>query len=473
MEEDKTKYRIGTVKWSEYDTLSDVAVTGDYNDLTDKPDKLSDFTNDVGYITDVEWNDVQDKPSFSNVAFSGNYNDLANKPYIPEAQINTDWDASTGKSAILNKPTIGDGTVTIMQDNVSKGSFSMNQTGDTTITLTSSVSWNDITGKPTFATVATSGSYNDLLNTPTIPDVSGKEDTSNKVVSLSSSSTNTQYPSAKCVYDAIKELFFYIEISSSNTTDVTWNNLYEAYSNNANIVAKIDYVQGVTIVPVTVPLYLAIGNQSGGTFMFTFIMGTSAINYMVTGTGNNVCTITKEEKTVEVTDNKVQSVTANKLNTDKYPSAKAVFDEFQRKPVVVWEETAPSNYLKAIQADLSASPAWQLTNLNLTPYKRIKIYTCAGRKTSGIGVDASTTPAVILEMSLDARAAIAEYGGNYCASIEFQKPNDANRFATLTCAVSADKTSFVVLRQTNIYGTAATANDDANANVFMIEGYYD
>ena len=31
----------------------------------------------------------------------------------------------------------------------------------------------------------------------------GKEDASNKVTSLSSSSTNTQYPSAKCVYDEI------------------------------------------------------------------------------------------------------------------------------------------------------------------------------------------------------------------------------------------------------------------------------
>lgn len=33
--------------------------------------------------------------------------------------------------------------------------------------------------------------------------ISGKEDTSNKVTSLSSSSTNTQYPSARAVYDAI------------------------------------------------------------------------------------------------------------------------------------------------------------------------------------------------------------------------------------------------------------------------------
>ena len=35
---------------------------------------------------------------------------------------------------------------------------------------TSSVSWDDVTGKPTFANVATSGSYEDLSNKPTIPE---------------------------------------------------------------------------------------------------------------------------------------------------------------------------------------------------------------------------------------------------------------------------------------------------------------
>lgn len=95
--------------------------------------------------------------------------------------------------------------------------------------------WNDITGKPTFATVATSGSYNDLTDKPTIPvvptnvsaftndagyltsapvtsvngqtgEVTGLQTTGNKVTSLSSSSTDTQYPSAKCVYDLVGDI---------------------------------------------------------------------------------------------------------------------------------------------------------------------------------------------------------------------------------------------------------------------------
>ena len=286
-------------------------------------------------------------------------------------------------------------------------------------------------------------------------------------------SDNTKMMTPLRTKQAIETHIFYIPISSLDTTTTTWDDLYDAYSRNAIIIAKIDYLSGGSTVPIVVPLYSIIAAQNGGTLIFTFIMGTSAITYMVTGTTGNTCTITKQENSLEVKANKVQSITSNSTSQDKYPSTKAVFDEFQRKPVVVWESNDPSTYLLAIQADLSASPAWQLTNLDLTPFKRIKIYSCAGRKSSGVGVDASTTPAIVLEMSLDSRAAISAYGGNYVASAIVQKPNDANRFASLTCAVSADKTSFVVLRQTSLYGTAATSNNDANANVFMIEGYYD
>ncbi len=44
----------------------------------------------------------------ATVATSGNYNDLTNRPTIPAAQVNADWNASTGAAQILNKPTIPD-----------------------------------------------------------------------------------------------------------------------------------------------------------------------------------------------------------------------------------------------------------------------------------------------------------------------------------------------------------------------------
>lgn len=152
-----------------------------------------------------------------------------------------------------------------------------------------------------------------------------------------------------------------------------------------------------------------------------------------------------------------------------YPNVKGVWDTFQRKPVVVWEVTDTARGLNAIQADISENPAWQLTGLDMTPFKRIKVYS----KGSQGQTNAGTTAAMILEISLDPRMAIVSKGGNYVGSVLSQKPNDANRYASLTCAVSADKTKFVVLRQTSLYGTAATTNNDIGASVVLIEGYYD
>ena len=47
-----------------------------------------------------------DIASLSEVATSGSYTDLTNKPTIPDAQVNSDWNAETGVSVILNKPSI-------------------------------------------------------------------------------------------------------------------------------------------------------------------------------------------------------------------------------------------------------------------------------------------------------------------------------------------------------------------------------
>lgn len=43
----------------------------------------------------------------ATVATTGDYDDLTNKPTIPAAQVNSDWNASSGVAQILNKPTLG------------------------------------------------------------------------------------------------------------------------------------------------------------------------------------------------------------------------------------------------------------------------------------------------------------------------------------------------------------------------------
>ena len=79
-----------------------------------------------------------------------------------------------------------DGTLTIQKNGATVGTFSANQATDETVNIEvptktsdlnndsgfiTGVSWNDVSDKPSFATVATSGSYNDLSNKPTIPTV--------------------------------------------------------------------------------------------------------------------------------------------------------------------------------------------------------------------------------------------------------------------------------------------------------------
>lgn len=211
-------------------------------------------------------------------------------------------------------------------------------------------------------------------------------------------------------------------------------------------------------------------NSGNLIFHTSIFVNSTLVSTTFSLSSQNVLTTIAVIPTPESVINKVQSVVANATSISYYPSAKAVFDEFQRKPAVVWETSGTG--LTPSGQDITASPTWQLTGLDMTPYKRIKIYTKSGRKSSGVGVDASFTPGVILEMSLDSRAA-GPVGNHFVASIIGQKPNDANRMFSVTCAVSSDKTSFAVLRMTSLYGTAATDNGDANGYVFKIEGYYD
>ena len=93
--------------------------SGSYLDLTNKPTLFSGV-----------YADLTGKPTL----FSGSYTDLTNKPTIPAAQVNSDWNATTGVAQILNKPTLFSGV------------------------------YSDLTGKPTLF----SGSYTDLTNKPSL-----------------------------------------------------------------------------------------------------------------------------------------------------------------------------------------------------------------------------------------------------------------------------------------------------------------
>ena len=134
-------------------TLSTVATSGDYNDLNNKPviPSISGLASEAfvknaineaklnGSGSDIDLSIYAKTADLSTVAKSGSYIDLTDKPYIPSDPDLTPY----AKTAEL--------------PNVAK-------TG----------SYNDLKDKPnipnipTLSTVATSGNYNDLNNKPTI-----------------------------------------------------------------------------------------------------------------------------------------------------------------------------------------------------------------------------------------------------------------------------------------------------------------
>ena len=177
------KPQINSIELTGNKSLTDLGIqpTGDYALKSELPENTSDLTNDSGFITN-QVNDLVNYPltsSLATVATSGSYNDLSGLPTIP-----------TKVSDLTND----NGFVTNSVNNLSNYTL----TSDLANVATSG-SYNDLTNKPTIptkvsdldndsgfitnsvnnltnytlttslATVATSGSYNDLSGLPTIP----------------------------------------------------------------------------------------------------------------------------------------------------------------------------------------------------------------------------------------------------------------------------------------------------------------
>ena len=163
------------------DDLSPVATTGDYDDLVNKPViPEAQVNSDWDAVSGVQ--EILNKPDLSvfaktddlaPVATSGSYNDLTDKPEIV-GQVNSDWDATSGVAEILNKPVEEElvaGDNIVITDNGTTLTISATGAPQLNADWDATSGVQEILNKPTLAAVATSGSYTDLTNTPTITDL--------------------------------------------------------------------------------------------------------------------------------------------------------------------------------------------------------------------------------------------------------------------------------------------------------------
>ena len=146
-------------------TLATVATSGSYNDLSDKPyipagvvvDQVYDANSQnaqsgiaVAEAVSTKQDTITDLSTIrsgaalgataiqpadlATVATSGSYNDLSNKPTIPAAQVNSDWNSSSGVSEILNKPDLSvyalASDVSDIQDLIPSAATDQNQLAD-------------------------------------------------------------------------------------------------------------------------------------------------------------------------------------------------------------------------------------------------------------------------------------------------------------------------------------------------------
>lgn len=186
------------------------AKTIGYNELAGKPTKLSQFTNDEGFIDNSVNNLINyynnttvdnkmslkaDKSSLSDVATSGSYDDLTDKPNLFSGKYND----LTGKPTKLSYFTNDSGFITKSVNDLT------NYYDKTTVDDKLSVKVNE----SDLSDVATSGNYNDLTNKP----------------SLSAVATSGQYTDLKAsISDAGK--LMYVD-DGGNVTSITIENLKE------------------------------------------------------------------------------------------------------------------------------------------------------------------------------------------------------------------------------------------------------
>ena len=164
----------------------------------------------------------------------------------------------------------------------------------------------------------------------------------------------------------------------------------------------------------------------------------------------------------EKVSDRVQNLFDHSTDETKHPSAKATYDLMKFvydliMPVKIYDD--PTGF-EANDKDVGK---WQLTGLNLTPYKRVKFYIKAAE-------DGSTgSPSHIVEIHLDDRAKNSD--GHFTGGHTAVFPDATAKFHNVICSVSGDKTA-VAFNRANRYSTSTSATSLGGRYCYLIEGYY-
>lgn len=258
-----------SVPYALYAGASANGFSGDYNDLTNTPQiptvptDVSTFNNDAGYLTSFTetdptvpaWAKEANKPAYD-------YSEIANTPTIPTiptnvstftndagyvttsqlnaanyitlsqvpAQVNADWNATSGAAQILNKPTLFSGNYNDLSNkpNLSTVATTGNYSDLINKPTLFDGNYNSLSNRPNLATVATTGNYTDLTNRPTIPTVPSNVSAFTNDAGYVTSADVQQATGIPTVVSAFQNDAHYITEAQLNAFLATMNNTIDS-----------------------------------------------------------------------------------------------------------------------------------------------------------------------------------------------------------------------------------------------------
>ena len=191
----------------------------------------------------------------------------------------------------------------------------------------------------------------DIIGGMGIPDLSHKEDKVNKVTSLSSNSTNAQYPSAKIVYEQLQRKQDKLKAGTNITIDPDTNTISATGGGGGGTSSYIDLtnkpqINGIELtgnktsneLGITIPTKTSdLTNDGPSASIYNSYVATNQPNSALYFSNPNSVTArygisanSWNNIVLENTINKVTAINTNSTDTE-YPSAKAVYDYGETK----------------------------------------------------------------------------------------------------------------------------------------------